>query len=78
MLGDGRVEWGPGNGGRDVNLYSQGGDKLKTDDLLITALGLGVGNSASASALGTLTRKMQVYDASGASLGYVPIYSTIT
>lgn len=40
--------------------------------------GLGVGNSAVASAVGALARVMQVFDASGASLGYVPIYSGFT
>ena len=40
--------------------------------------GIGVGNSAAASALGTVTKKMEVFDAAGASLGFVPIYDAIT
>jgi hypothetical protein len=40
---------------------------------------LGVANSATASvAVGTLTYKIQVFDGSGASLGYIPVYATIT
>jgi hypothetical protein len=62
----------------DTNLYRSAANTLKTDDKLITAVGLGVGNSASATAVGTLSRKMEVFDASGASLGFVPIYTTIT
>jgi hypothetical protein len=39
---------------------------------------LGVGNSATASTLGTVAKKMQVYDANGNSLGFIPIYDSIT
>lgn len=39
---------------------------------------LGVGNSASATTLGTVTKKIEVFDAAGASLGFVPIYDAIT
>jgi hypothetical protein len=46
---------------------------------LITRGGLGVGNSAAVTgSLPTPTRKMEVFDAAGASLGYVPIYPSIT
>lgn len=41
--------------------------------------GLGVNNSASATvAVGTLAKKIEVFDGAGASLGYLPVYSTIT
>lgn len=63
----------------DTNLYRSAANTLKTDDKLITAVGLGVGNSAAAvTAVGSLTRKIEVFDASGASLGYVPVYDAIT
>ncbi len=39
---------------------------------------LGVGNSTAASALGSLAKVMQVFNATGTSLGYVPIYATFT
>jgi hypothetical protein len=46
---------------------------------LITHGGLGVGNAATVTgSLPTPTRKMEVFDAAGASLGYVPIYPSIT
>jgi hypothetical protein len=46
---------------------------------LITHGGLGVGNSAAVTgSLPTPTRKMEVFDAAGVSLGYVPIYPSIT
>ncbi len=38
----------------------------------------GVGNTAAATTLGTVTRRMEIFDASGTSLGFVPIYDTIT
>ncbi|MET8511962.1 hypothetical protein [Streptomyces sp. NPDC005077] len=79
ITGDGKFELGDGGaGGRDVTLYRSAANVLKTDDKFIAVLGLGVGNSASATALGTLSKKMEVFDASGASLGFVPIYTTIT
>ncbi|MES4909597.1 MULTISPECIES: hypothetical protein [unclassified Streptomyces] len=79
VYADGKAEWGDGVGSRDTNLYRSAANKLKTDDMLITVIGLGVGNSAAATtSVGTLVRKMEVFDASGASLGFVPIYSSIT
>lgn len=39
---------------------------------------VGVGNSASATTPGALVKKIQVFDMGGASLGYIPVYSTIT
>lgn len=41
---------------------------------------LGVGNAASASVIPAsgLVKKIQIYDASGSSLGYIPVYSSIT
>lgn len=62
----------------DTNLYRSAANTLKTDDKLITAVGLGVGNSAAATALGSVTRKIEVFDASGASLGFLPVYDAIT
>jgi Head domain of trimeric autotransporter adhesin len=43
-----------------------------------SAQSLGVGNSVAATALGTLSRKMEVFNAAGTSIGFVPIYTTIT
>lgn len=62
----------------DTNLYRSAANTLKTDDKLITTIGLGVGNSAAATTPGTVTRKMEVFDASGTSLGFVAIYDAIT
>lgn len=45
---------------------------------LIARGGLGVGNSASATTLDSVVKKMEVFDASGNSLGFVPIYNDIT
>jgi hypothetical protein len=76
--GSGTITFGDGTTA-DTNLYRSAANTLKTDDKLITTVGLGVGNSASATtSVGTLTRKIEVFDASGASLGFVPVYATIT
>lgn len=45
---------------------------------LLARGGLGVGNSAAATTPGSVVKKMEVFSETGASLGFVPIYSTIT
>ena len=40
--------------------------------------GLGVGNSEAGSTLGTVVKKVQIFNASGSSLGYLPVYDAIT
>lgn len=44
---------------------------------LIGTDGIGVGNSRKASKPGKIVRKMEVFDATGRSLGYVPVYDNI-
>lgn len=39
---------------------------------------LGVNNSAAASSLGTVTKKIEVFDAAGNSLGFIAVYDSIT
>lgn len=57
---------------------SAGRMELHEDKLILkSGVGLGVGNSASASSVGTVTGKFEVFDSSGNSLGYVPIYGSI-
>lgn len=46
-------------------------------DKFVANAGLGVGNSAAATTLGSVAKKMEVFDAAGASLGFVPIYDAI-
>jgi hypothetical protein len=47
-------------------------------DKVLTTAGLGVGNSAAATTLGSVVKKIEVFDAAGASLGYLPVYNAIT
>lgn len=63
---------------QDTNLYRRAANELKTDDKFIAAAGIGVGNTASATSLGSVTRRMEIFDASGNSLGFLPIYNSIT
>ncbi len=39
---------------------------------------LGVGNSAAAATPGTVTKKIEIFDAAGASLGFIAVYDAIT
>lgn len=73
----GSLLWGGGSSAFDTNLYRRAADQLKTDDKLLTALGLGVGNTVAASNPGSLIRKMEVFNEAGASLGFVAIYDNI-
>jgi hypothetical protein len=45
---------------------------------LLAPAGIGVGNSAAATTPGSVVKKMEVFSETGASLGFIPIYSTIT
>jgi hypothetical protein len=48
------------------------------DGKLLATGGIGVGNSAEASAVtGPVVRKIEVFDKNGASLGFVPVYSSM-
>lgn len=40
--------------------------------------GIRVGNSAAGSTLGTVTKKIEIFDAAGISLGFLPVYDAIT
>ena len=79
VTGDGKLQFGTGAAlYTNATLYSDGNDIVKSAAKFCAAQGIGVGNSAAATTLGTVTRKAQVFNAAGASLGYVPIYDAIT
>jgi hypothetical protein len=40
--------------------------------------GLGVGNSVAATTPGTVVKKVEIFNAAGASLGFIPVYDAIT
>jgi hypothetical protein len=56
---------------------SAGSDFLGLFKGLFTG-GIGVGNSAAATTLGSVVRKVQIFDAAGASLGFAALYDSIT
>ncbi|PWK47246.1 right-handed parallel beta-helix repeat-containing protein [Actinoplanes xinjiangensis] len=51
---------------------------IKTTGKMLATGGIGVGNSAAASRPGTVVRKIEVFSPTGASLGFVPVYNSIT
>lgn len=51
---------------------------ISTTDKVLTTAGIGVGNSAAATTPGTVVKKIQVFDATGASIGYVAVFDAIT
>lgn len=56
----------------------QADTELHTNGKVTANAGLGVGNSAGGTALGSVIKKIQVFDESGNSLGFLPVYNTIT
>lgn len=63
-----------------VDMLRQAGDGLmRYGGKLVATGGIGAGNSATATGpVGTVVKKIQVFDDSGTALGYLPVYSTIT
>lgn len=53
------------------------GTLATSGDILITGH-IGVGNSAAASIPGSIVKKIQIFDQGGNSLGYLPVYNSIT
>lgn len=53
-------------------------DKTSVSGVVMDGGKLGVGNSATGTTLGSVVKKIEVFNASGTSLGFVPVYNTIT
>lgn len=70
VYGQNKIKFG------DTNFYRSAANTLKTDGKLITG-SLGVSNAANASTPGNLVKKIEVFDAQGNSLGFVPVYASI-
>ena len=69
-----------GTTGKLLNLRNAGDSKIvaTSDGKLLATGGLGVGNSAPATAItGAVVRKVEVFDGNGVSLGYVPVYRSM-
>jgi len=62
----------------DVNLQRVSSPARLQTDQLFTCGSLGVANSAAATALGSVTDKVEVFDENGVSLGFFPVYDAIT
>lgn len=60
-----------------VLMYRSGPAQIKTNGKLIAAGGIGVGNSVPATSPGSVVRKIEVFSATGASLGWIPVYNSI-
>lgn len=60
--------------GGDLHTYSNG----QVDGNIRIGGNLGIGNAVNATTPGGVTKKIQVYDANGNSLGFLPVYDSIT
>lgn len=84
---DGTNDWTIGKDTSDSNSFvfaassalgTSNAARLSTGGNLWLAGALGVGNSAAATTLGSVTDKVEIFDASGASIGFIPVYDAIT
>lgn len=75
----GEMSWGSGSAPVDTGLsrVDVGVLSNKHGGKIISQGGFGFGNSALASNVGDVVRKIEVFDGSGNSLGFVPVYATI-
>jgi parallel beta-helix repeat protein len=71
MVGDAKLLFGQN---QDVGLFRVTTGLVGSDLKLYAGSGLAVGHSTTATTVGTQVRRMQMFDAAGNSLGYVPIY----
>lgn len=62
----------------NAHLKRTSANLINTPGKLTASTGLGVGNSAAATTLGTVTKKVEIFDATGTSLGFIAIYDAIT
>jgi hypothetical protein len=79
--GAGKMSWraeGTGVSAPNVSFERSASGILKATGKLVATVGLGVGNSAAGSTPGTCVKKIEVFDASGSSLGFIPVYDAIT
>ena len=74
---DGVYGWGSGSAAVDTTLYRVAANVLKSDDKFVATAGLGAGNTTANvnTPSGATARAMEIFDASGASLGFIPIYA---
>ncbi len=77
-LADGTMKWGGGSLVSDVELARTAANLLNVNKKLSATQGIGVGNSAAGATLGTVVKKVQIFDEAGASIGYLPVYDAIT
>jgi hypothetical protein len=59
-------------------IHRGGPGQFVTSGKLIALGGIGVGNSARASSVGKVVRKIEVFSSTGASLGWIPVYGSIS
>lgn len=75
-----KIEWRDAtdaSGFGDTALYRNNLNEIKTNGKFITG-SLGVSNAANASTPGNLVKKIEIFDANGTSLGFIPVYDAIS
>jgi hypothetical protein len=76
--GSGDAELTMFTGGTPTVYLKSGANDESTFYARVRMPSLGVGNSASATTLGSVTKKVQIFDANGDPIGYIPVYDAIT
>jgi hypothetical protein len=74
----GQINLGGGTGNPDCTLYRSAANIFGSGNKFVFLAGFGVGNSAAGNTLGSLVKKVEVFDENGASIGFLPVYDAIT
>lgn len=79
IYSDGRIIFGNGKSNASIRfeVFDENSLKLSNANLFISKK-LGVGNTESATTLGTLIKKFEIVNENGVSMGYIPIYNSIS
>ncbi|BCJ65748.1 right-handed parallel beta-helix repeat-containing protein [Polymorphospora rubra] len=61
-----------------VIIRRSGPGQIRTEGKFIAVGGIGVGNSVPATTPGSVVRKIEIFTSTGASLGWIPVYNSIS
>ena len=78
LRADGLMKWGGGSFAPDTSLYRSHAYVIVSSHKGGGIAGLAVGNSAAGNTLGSLVKKVEIFDENNNSLGFLPVYDAIT
>lgn len=74
-IADGRLYFGSN---KATSLFKQADNIIRSSGYIMADYGFGCNSSVNATTLGSVIKKMPIYNSTGTLLGYIPIYNDIT